>query len=106
MPELKKLVQDGNVAVIVSPDYGAGWSTWNSEYGNQILFDPEIAAALIAEDKSRARQIADDKYPDVYAGGLDKAIVKWVPQGQRFVINEYDGYESLEILGPDYGHVA
>lgn len=64
--ELKKLIKDGQVAVIVSPDYGAGWSTWNSEYGNQVLFDPDIAESLLANDAQEAMRIASEKYPGVY----------------------------------------
>ena len=26
---IEKVVRDGKVAVLVSPGYGAGWSTWN-----------------------------------------------------------------------------
>ncbi len=106
MAELKKLIKDRQVAVIVSPGYGGGWSTWNSEYGNQLLFDPDIAESLLANDTQKAMRIASEKYPDVYTRGLPKAIVVWVNEGTRFTIKEYDGYESLEELGPDYGYTA
>ena len=26
---MNKLIRDGKVAVLISPEYGAGWSTWN-----------------------------------------------------------------------------
>lgn len=106
MAELKKLIKDGQVAVIVSPGYGAGWSTWNSDYGNQLLFDPDIAESLLAKDAQKAMRIASERYPDVYTGGLSKANVVWVNEGTRFAIQEYDGYESLEELGTDYGYTA
>ena len=41
-----------------------------------------------------------------YLGGLRDVEIEWVPKGARFVIDEYDGSESLTILGPDHGYVA
>lgn len=103
----KKLIKDGQVAVIVSPGYGAGWSTWNNEYGEKIVFDPALAQ-MILDGKSREEleKYAKKVYPDAYAGGLGKAEVEWVAAGSRFKIDEYDGYESIVILSPDYGYTA
>lgn len=94
---MKKLVKNGLVAVLVSPGYGAGWSTWNKEKP-EMLFDPEIVQ-LIEEAASTIRIEAQAavSYPDCYIGGVDDLIVQWIPQGTQFRINEYDGDESLEI---------
>lgn len=102
-----KLINDGQAAVIVSPGFGAGWSTWNSKYGEKIVFDPVLAQMILDEKGSEElNAYAEITYPDVYAGGLSEAVVEWVPVGERFTIDEYDGSESLTILGPDYGYTA
>ena len=103
----EKLIKDGQVAVIVSPGYGAGWSTWNPEYGEKIVFDP-VLAQMILDKKSNAEleEYVETVYPGAYSGGLGEAEVEWVPVGTRFKIDEYDGYESIVILSPDYGYTA
>jgi hypothetical protein len=37
------------------------------------------------------------KYPEVYCGGLEDLVITWVPVGERFRIEEYDGSESLVL---------
>ena len=51
---MNKLEKDGKVAVMISPGFGAGWSTWNSEFRDTLLFDAEIAQAVIDGDKAKA----------------------------------------------------
>lgn len=97
-----KLIRDGKVAVLVSPGYGAGWSTWNTELGEQLVFDPEIIQAILDPLSTvNLRELAETKYPGVYSGGLPNCQVEWVPQSQMFWIQEYDGNETLHIVGPD-----
>ena len=36
--KMNKLIRDGMVAVLYSPDYGSGWYTWNQD-DPEILFD-------------------------------------------------------------------
>lgn len=103
---VEKLERNGEIAVLVSRGFGAGWSTWNSELGEAIIFDKEMAQALLDGGTDAALIIAEQKYPDAYHGGVRDLIVEWVPKGQRFTISEYDGSESLVILAPDYGFVA
>lgn len=103
---ISKLIKNGQVAVIVSRGYGSGWSTWNGDFREAMVFDPEIAQALINNDRQQALVLAKAKYPNALLSGLDEAEVNWVAQGERFSIDEYDGYESLQLLGPDYGYTA
>ena len=42
----------------------------------------------------------------IYTGGGDDLSVDWVPRGQRFEIHEYDGNESIRLIGPNTGFVA
>jgi hypothetical protein len=94
---MDKVVRDGMVAVLVSPGFGAGWYTWNKEMP-ELLFDPTIVDLLLSgADPADIQAYADLKYPDIYIGGLEDLIVKWVPEGTKFRIDEYDGSESLVL---------
>ena len=100
----EKLERDGKVAVLVSKDYGAGWSTWNQ--GMDLVFNKRIALAVLGESGESAEEAAKAEYPDAYYGGVSDLIVEWVTKGIRFEIQEYDGAESLRVFGPDDGYVA
>lgn len=107
MSEIKKLEKDGKVAVLVSPGYGAGWSTWGSSDTERArVFDADIAAAILEGNKVKARDIASQKYPDHYLGGIDDLVVEWIEKGQPFEIHEYDGSESLRLVGSIDWHIA
>lgn len=108
MREVAKLERNGMVAVLVSPGFGAGWSTWCHEDANKIamIFDPEIVLAVLDGDHARAEAAAGAVYPNEYLGGVKQLTVEWVPKGTRFEIHEYDGSESLRIFEPDDGYVA
>jgi hypothetical protein len=97
---MNKLIRDGKVAVLISPDYGAGWYTWNTEYP-ECLYDPEIVKIVLNEAKGNICEIANNKFGEGFtAYDSDQLVVVWVPVGSRFRINEFDGSESL-ILEED-----
>ena len=96
---MNKLEKDGKVAVMISPGFGAGWSTWNTEIRDALLFDPEIAQAVLDGDKVKAERIAARKFPDGYFGGACDLTVEWLDKGTVFEVEEYDGSESLHIIG-------
>jgi len=103
---MEKLIVDGKVAVLVSRGYGAGWSSWMSG-SPQCLFDPVIAQMLLdGVDEMEIATVAEKRYPDEYLGGLNGLTVEWVPVGTKFRIDEYDGAESIEILGDIYWNEA
>jgi hypothetical protein len=94
---MKKVILDGEVAVLVSPGFGAGWSTWNYQYP-EMLFDPKIVAMVETEQSDEAIvEYCKVKYPEGYFGGVDDLQIVWLPVGTHFRIQEYDGSESLEI---------
>ena len=100
---MNRLIRNGQVAVIYSPGFGAGWSTWNAEYDDEeLIFDPGLAD-LISNGKSQGQIEAYValKWPEAYTGGLDQVVVKWVPVGTKFKITEYDGSENLEFRDSD-----
>jgi hypothetical protein len=93
---MNKLVRDGMVAVLYSPDYGSGWYTWNQDHP-ELLFDPAIVK-LVEENKwDELKTYVTLKYPKLYTGGMDDLKVAWIPEGAMFRINEYDGDESIEL---------
>ena len=93
---MNKLVRDGKVAVLYSPDYGSGWYTWNSNHP-ELLFDPAIVQ-LVEEDKfDELKTYITLKYPNIYEGGMWELKIAWIPEGTMFRVNEYDGDESIEL---------
>lgn len=89
-----KYERDGKVAVLYSPGYGAGWSTWEDEYANELAFDSEIVEAVLNEDYELAASIAEKKY-GAYTEGASNLEIEWIPKGTAFLIEEYDGRESI-----------
>lgn len=104
MNKVTKVADNGEVyvAVLVSPDYGAGWYTWNTNYP-QMLFDPIVVNYLNPEygtpyDKDKYDGIdayLAATYDGGYFGGLSGLYIAWTQQGTEFMIDEYDGSETL-----------
>lgn len=86
----------GEVAVLVSYGFGAGWSTWGAEKDG--LFTPEVVLALI-NGEDLTKEFLDSVYGKdaFYYGGADELVVEWIKEGTLFRVTEYDGNESLEI---------
>ena len=85
--------EKGDVAVIVSPGYGAGWYSWNTSYPD-CVFDPDCVLDILNNNKNDLKTIAESKW-DGYWSVEDVEIV-WIPKGTQFRIDEYDGFESIE----------
>lgn len=105
MSEWKKYERDGEVAVLISPGYGGGWSTWNDEeYRDQLLFDSRIVEAVLNNDLDEAEKIAKSISPEVYifTSGVCDLNVVWIPKDVLFRVEEYDGSESCVIGTSDY----
>lgn len=91
---------DGMVAVLYSPGFGAGWSTWaEDEHKEYLAFDPALVAAVLAGDRNKAAQIAEAHDPNIYTGGARDLTVHWLPAGTVFEIEEYDGSETIHVIG-------
>lgn len=95
---IEKYIVNDKVAVLITPNYGAGWSTRNKEYP-QMLFDPKVVSMLIT-NYSNDEMLAYLKttYPNGYFSGLDDLEVSWVDVGTKFIVHDYDGYESVRSL--------
>lgn len=95
---MEKVIRDGKVAVLYSPGFGAGWSTWaHYDNGINLVFDPTIVACVEAGDFDKLTTYMTLWHPDAYTGGMDDLTIAWLPEGTLFRINEYDGNESIEV---------
>jgi hypothetical protein len=81
--------------VLISPGYGAGWSTWNYI---DLAFDPDIIQAFEAglDEEDMRLFIISLGYEEPYMGGYDCCKVVDIPKGTKFKIREYDGSEYIE----------
>lgn len=91
------LNDQGKVAVIYSPGYGAGWSTWNTQVGDELVFDPGLVKLILDENYELAIIYAKNKWPGCYTGGLEQAKIEWLSPNTSFEITHYDGYELIGL---------
>ena len=83
--------------VLISPGYGAGWSTWNDS-GMAVDKDLiELFERGCTEDEMADLCVKKGYTDEPYMGGFGKLEVAEVPQGCHFRINEYDGSEYIDI---------
>jgi hypothetical protein len=112
---MTKFTRDNQVAVLYSPGYGAGWSTWAEEAERQLLlFEPDIVQLVLERD---SLQITSDEFNkqvemlwelkqyESYCSP-EKLQVTWLHVGTKFRINEYDGSESIMLQQDDIWHTA
>ena len=97
---MNKLSEDGKVAVLYSPGFGAGLYSWNYQTP-EILFDPGIVRFVEKKKWNELETYVTLKYPEIYTGGMKDLEVMWVPEGTLFKVNEYDGNESVELKESD-----
>ena len=98
---MNKVIRDGKVAVIVSPAYGAGWSTWTlggRDIQDFMLFDSTLVDMIErGVSVETIEEHVTSMYPETYCGAADNLTIEWLPVGTSFRIHEYDGSESVEI---------
>lgn len=104
-----KVTRFGRVAIIYSPQHGAGWYSWHRI--EELLFDPELVDMIergatgeeIGQYCMEHYETGDKPY---YWGGADDLEIKWIPEGSLFRIDEYDGAESIVLQDDDDWIVA
>lgn len=103
-----KYIKDGKYAVLVSGGYGAGFSTWcDIEAHNykliKFLYDSDFVRKdgyLNIKDRKVIHTFIKSKITTKpqYLEGLWSSHIEWVSFGDDYRINEYDGFETLEII--------
>lgn len=102
--EVEKVIRDGMVAVLYSPGFGAGWSTWQHEEKLKefVLFDRRLVEAA---ERWASYDEVDDMLEELFGtefyistSGWDDIKVAWLPVGTRFEITEYDGAEGIRVF--------
>ena len=90
---MEKVIKDGKVGVLVSPAFGAGFSSWG--YPTEAIFDPTLIELVENEKVQEAVDYCESTWSDGYSGGVQDLRVAWIPEGTKFIIEEYDGAESF-----------
>lgn len=88
--------KNGELGVLISPGFGAGWSSWNCD---EIAFDKRVVEYWLNESPSSDEMyefLESLGYKNVYMGGYDSLTIRYIPRGTKFCIHEYDGSESIE----------
>ena len=100
---MEKVIRDGKVGVLVSPFFGAGFSTWG--YPTEAIFDPTLIELVENKKMDDAIEYCESKWPKEYSGGVQDLVVFWVTEGKEFIIEEYDGKETL-VLKEEYNWIT
>jgi hypothetical protein len=102
----KRYDDNGNVAILISPGFGAGWSTWTQgEQAEAMLFDSRLVDYVLQTGAEGLDVYAESLGYTGYMGGAEGVVVQWLEPGTRFLIDEYDGSESIRTFD-DLCHVA
>ena len=99
--KVEKLQRDGTVAILVSPGYGAGWSTWAGDEHKEFLIFGHglVEMALRSATSEEVEDYLKEALPGegIYMGGWHDIKVVWLPEGTPFRIEEHDGNEWITI---------
>lgn len=89
--------EDGEVGILVSYGYGAGWSTWNDK---ELAYDKRIIEKWLEKVSAdeMCSYVKSLGYIKPYMGGYKQLELVFVPRGTLFRIDEYDGAEALETF--------
>ena len=96
--------------ILISPGFGSGWSTWNSQYAKELLTFPPLIEAVKKGEHIKYEKVLmtllhrhlglecdEDGQGEIFTGS-GYCTLKVVEVDQPFVINEYDGSESVQTL--------
>jgi len=91
--------EQGRVAVLISPGFGAGWSSWgDGSQSEAMLFDSRLVDFVLVQGAEGLGDYAESLGYTGYMGGAGDVQVIWVDAGTRFLIDEYDGSESIRTF--------
>ena len=101
----EKVIRDGMVAVLYSPGFGGGWSTW--QHGDELreftMFDRRLVEAVErGSSHDEVEEMMEELFSDsdmyISTSGWSDVEIAWLPVGTRFEITEYDGAEGIRIF--------
>jgi hypothetical protein len=91
---MQKKTENGLVAVLYSPGFGAGWFTWHDI--KELLFDPKVVDMVLEKTSAETIELyCKTVYGDHYYNGAEDLEVAWVPTGTEFIVEDFDGNESI-----------
>ena len=111
---MQRVIRDDMVAVLYSPNHGAGWYTWHGLFN--LIFDPKVVELVEKKNSlqcpskykrtpeymdivAKIEDYCESSYgDDHYYGGADDLVVEWLPVGTKFFIDEYDGAETVKTM--------
>ena len=100
---MEKVIRDGQVAVLISSGWGAGWSTWHwGDNKETLIFHPKLVE-LVESEQHNANTVSavlnelldKEEAESIYLGGVEDLTIQWLPEGIKFKIEEYDGSEYI-----------
>lgn len=90
------------VAVVYSPDYGGGWSTWrdvdptDARVAVLTMTGAEATLGFMQYGEPETILFKDRKfYPYLPSETHDELDIVWLPAGTLYKVEEYDGAESV-----------
>jgi len=92
---MNKIIKDGKVAVLISENYGTGFYSYGAPI--QAIFDPKLVELVKLEDFDGAVKYVETNYPGVTTLGIIDLQIAWIDEGEEFIINEYDGFEVIQL---------
>jgi hypothetical protein len=95
--------EKGQVAVLVSSGYGAGWSTWNGHSQFLAMDKGLVELKLSGAPESVVKDYCQKKTGEApYMGGWKDVEVEWVRSGSSVRIHDYDESESIRFGSEEY----
>jgi len=62
-----------------------------------MVFDPGLVDLVLEGNKEKILAYVILRWSNASLGGVDDLEVEWVPEGVDFIINEYDGAETIVL---------
>lgn len=104
----KMIMGKPHVAIVITNGFGMGWSTEcrNPVQAQKALFSPETVNWVLAGKPADSRPDFKLLFSDDGSGqalyfsdcGAKNLEVAWIPVGQQFVVDVYDGDEGITWL--------
>jgi hypothetical protein len=95
----RRFDDQGLVAVLISRGFGAGWSTWAHDHEREgLLFDSRLVDYVLRTSSEGLAEYAESLGYTSYTGGAQEVRVEWLEPGTRFMVDDYDGSESIRTF--------